>query len=142
MNYLKSLFKNDAFKYLVAGVITTIFYFITRKILFGLSHHVIFSTTLANGLAILVAFVLNDIWVFTQERKGWLARLIKFFIARLSSMGIDVLLSFFLVDKYPEIIGQFVNHKIGTVDSIVSLIGQVLIMLTNYLISKFLIFKK
>ncbi|WP_161979491.1 GtrA family protein [Streptococcus sp. S784/96/1] len=142
MKYFNNVLKNDLFKYLIAGILTTIFYFLTRKLIFSLSHHVITSTIFANGLAILAAFALNDIWVFAQERKGWLARLIKFFIARLSSMGIDVSLSLFLVDKFPEIIGQFVNHNIDTVDSIVALIGQVLIVITNYVISKFLIFKK
>lgn len=142
MKYFKQILKHDLFKYLVAGVLTTIFYFLVRKLFFGLSHQVILSTILANGLAILAAFALNDIWVFAQKREGWIVRLIKFFIARLSSMAIDVFLSFFLVQKFPEVIGQFVNNNIDTVDSIVALIGQILIVITNYLISKFLIFKK
>lgn len=128
-------------RYLIAGVLTTIFYFLTRKAIFSLSHQVLLATLLANSLAILFAFVLNDTWVFAQKREGWLTRLVKFFIARLSSLGIDVGLSFLFVQTFPELIGQFVHNDINTIDSIVALVGQVLIVIINYLISKFLIFK-
>lgn len=141
MNSIKHILKHDLFKYLVAGVITTIFYLFLRDQLFLWTNNEIVATVLANGSAILLAFVLNDIWVFSQARKGWLARLVKFFTARLSSMGIDVLLTFVFVTQFPNIVGQFVNNDISMVNRIVGFVGQILIVVTNYLLSKFLIFK-
>lgn len=141
MKPLKSLLQHDAFKYLVAGVITTIFYIVARAALFYVSQQALLSTALANASAIILAFVLNDIWVFTQQRSGWPQRFVKFFVARLSSLGIDILLTFIFVQTFPHIIGQFVHNNLNTVDAIVSLIGQVIIVVLNYFLSKFLIFK-
>ncbi len=45
----------------------------------------------------------------------------------------------FLVDTYPEIIGQFVIIMLG-VNGIESLFSQVLIIVLNYIISKFFVF--
>lgn len=46
-------------------------------------------------------------------------------------------LAYFLVDTYPEIIGQFVGHSHAWVNGIESLFSQVLIIVLNYIISKF-----
>lgn len=142
MKFIKAFIQHDLFRYLVAGVITTAFYFVVRIGLFHLTHQSVLTTIVANALSILVAFVLNDRWVFNQPAKGWESRLVKFFVARLSSMGLDVLLSFIFIQSFPGIIGQFVNNDLDKVNAIVALIGQVLIMVTNYFLSKFLIFKE
>lgn len=141
MNIIKKCFHHDLIRYLIAGVITTLFYLLIRTALFNVTNQALFATALANGLAILLAFVLNDSWVFAQLPAGRLVRLVKFFLARLSSMAIDVLLTLLLVTSFPNIIGQFVNNDLKQVNLIVGILGQVLIVLTNYLISKFLIFK-
>lgn len=141
MEKIKKLLQHDAIKYLIAGVITTVFYLVVRMGLLALTQQPLVSTLVANGLAILVAFVLNDVWVFSQARPGWQKRLLKFYTARLSSMGLDFLLTLVFVQTFPQIIGQFVNHDLQSVDAIVALISQVLIMVTNYFLSKFLIFK-
>ena len=49
-------------------------------------------------------------------------------------------LAYFLVDTYPEIIGQFVGHSHAWVNGIESLFSQVLIIVLNYIISKFFVF--
>lgn len=141
MDKIKKLLQHDAIKYLIAGVITTVFYLVVRMGLLALTQQPLVSTLLANGLAILVAFALNDVWVFSQVRLGWQKRMLKFYTARLSSMGLDFLLTLVFVQTFPQIIGQFVNHDLQSVDAIVALVSQILIMITNYFLSKFLIFK-
>ena len=64
-------------------------------------------------------------------------RFVKFVGARLLTLVLDLALAYFLVDTYPEIIGQFVGHSHAWVNGIESLFSQVLIIVLNYIISKF-----
>ena len=56
------------------------------------------------------------------------------------TLVLDLALAYFLVDTYPEIIGQFVGHSQAWVNGIESLFAQVLIIVLNYIISKFFVF--
>ena len=67
-------------------------------------------------------------------------RFVKFVGARLLTLVLDLALAYFLVDTYPEIIGQFVGHSHAWVNGIESLFSQVLIIVLNYIISKFFVF--
>ena len=49
--------------------------------------------------------------------------------------------AWFLVDKYPNILGVLVKHNIQIVNILESFISQFFIIVLNYIISKFLIFK-
>ena len=51
------------------------------------------------------------------------------------TLVLDLALAYFLVDTYPEIIGQFVGHSQAWVNGIESLFAQVLIIVLNYIIS-------
>lgn len=68
-------------------------------------------------------------------------RFVKFFVARLSTLALDLVLAYLLVERFPQIIGQFVNHNLQVVNAIETLFAQVLIIVLNYIISKLLIFK-
>ncbi|MGT2749702.1 GtrA family protein [Streptococcus orisasini] len=140
-NFVKKVTQHEVFKYLVAGVLTTIFYAILRIGIYPILKNATVTATIANTLAIVFAFVINDTYVFNQVRQGWQGRFVKFFLARLSTLFLDIGLAYLLVDQFPGIIGQFVNNNMDWVNAIATLIGQVLIMATNYVISKFFIFK-
>ena len=79
--------------------------------------------------------------LYLSQRKGWFIRFVKFFIARLSTLVLDLALAYLLVEKFPQIIGQFVNNDVIWVNRIETILAQVLIMVTNYVISKWLVFK-
>ncbi|MEY8461784.1 GtrA family protein [Streptococcus merionis] len=138
---MKKILKNEVFSYLFFGVLTTLVYFVTRFLIFYLTQESLFAALVANITAILFAFVTNDRFVFNQPRQGWMKRLVKFVIARLSTLGIDLLLTFLLTKAFPEIIGQFVNHDPKQIDLVVSLISQVFFIILNYILSKLLVFK-
>lgn len=138
---LKKLMFSEVFKYLFFGVVTTVFYMVLRWTIFGLTQQALTSTLIANTLSIIFAFFTNDRFVFNQKPQGWPKRLAKFFTARLSTLVLDAGLSFIFVDSFPGLIGQFVNNNLRTVDLIVSIVSQFLIMATNYVISKFFVFK-
>lgn len=141
MKVIKKFLNNEVISYLIFGVMTTLVYVIMRVILFNLTTLASLSATLASIISILFAFVTNDIIVFKQAREGWFKRLIKFFAARLLTLLLDVALAYLLVEKFPYLIGQFVKNDIHMVNTIETLLGQVLIIVLNYVLSKLFVFR-
>ena len=141
-NQIKAFFDNEILSYLFFGGATTLISILSRLVIYHISHQEILATILANIIGILFAFITNDTVVFKQERKNWPIRLVKFFLARLSTLGLDVLLTYIFVTSYPDIIGQFVNDQLDQVNAIETLIAQVLIIILNYIFSKVYVFYK
>lgn len=139
---IKKFFDNEILSYLFFGVATTIVSVASRMICYELTSNEILATVIGDVLGILFAFATNDTIVFKQKRKGWPTRLVKFFTARLATMGLNLLLTFIFVTSFPQIIGQFVNHNIKMVNTIETLIAQVLIIVLNYVFSKLFVFEK
>ena len=141
-NQIKAFFDNEILAYLFFGGATTLVSISSRLVIYHISHQEILATALANLIGILFAFLTNDTIVFKQERRNWPTRLAKFFLARLSTLGLDVLLTYIFVTSYPDIIGQFVNDQLDQVNTIETLIAQVLIIILNYIFSKIYVFYK
>lgn len=141
MRLMNKLLNNEVLAYLIFGVLTTLVYIVTRTALFTITNQATSSAVVANVVAILFAFVTNDTIVFKQERQGWFKRLISFIGARLFTLALDLLLAVLLVEQYPGIIGQFVNDNLKQVNFIETLIAQILIIVANYAISKWLVFR-
>ena len=141
-NQIKAFFDNEILSYLFFGGATTLISILSRLVIYRISHQEILATILANIIGILFAFITNDTIVFKQKRKNWPIRLVKFFLARLSTLGLDVLLTYIFVTSYPDIIGQFVNDQLDQVNAIETLIAQVLIIILNYIFSKVYVFYK
>ena len=139
---IKTFFDNEILSYLFFGGATTLVSILSRLAIYHISHQEILATAVANIIGILFAFITNDTVVFKQERKNWPIRLVKFFLARLSTLGLDVLLTYIFVTSYPDIIGQFVNNQLDQVNAIETLIAQVLIIILNYIFSKVYVFYK
>lgn len=141
-NRIKAFFDNEILSYLFFGGATTLVSILSRLFIYHISHQEILATVLANIIGILFAFITNDTIVFKQERRNWPTRLAKFFLARLFTLGLDVLLTYIFVTSYPDIIGQFVNDQLDQVNAIETLIAQVLIIILNYIFSKVYVFYK
>ena len=139
---IRAFFDNEILSYLFFGGATTLVSILSRLFIYHISHQEILATVLANIIGILFAFITNDTIVFKQERRNWSTRLAKFFLARLSTLGLDVLLTYIFVTSYPDIIGQFVNDQLNQVNAIETLIAQVLIIILNYIFSKVYVFYK
>ena len=139
---IRAFFDNEILSYLFFGGATTLVSILSRLVIYHISHQEILATALANIIGILFAFLTNDTIVFKQERRNWPTRLAKFFLARLSTLGLDVLLTYIFVTSYPDIIGQFVNDQLDQVNTIETLIAQVLIIILNYIFSKIYVFYK
>ena len=141
-NQIKAFFDNEILSYLFFGGATTLVSILSRLFIYHISHQEILATALANIIAILFAFITNDTIVFKQERRNWPTRLAKFFLSRLFTLGLDVLLTYIFVTSYPDIIGQFVNDQLDQVNAIETLIAQGLIIILNYIFSKVYVFYK
>lgn len=139
---IKAFFDNEILSYLFFGAATTLVSILSRLVIYHISHQEILATVLANLIGILFAFFTNDTIVFKQERRNWPTRLAKFFLARLSTLGLDILLTYIFVTSFPDIIGQFVNNQLDQVNAIETLIAQVLIIILNYIFSKVYVFYK
>ena len=139
---IKAFFDNEILSYLFFGGATTLVSISSRLVIYHISHQEILATALANLIGILFAFLTNDTIVFKQERRNWPTRLAKFFLARLFTFGLDILLTYIFVTSYPDIIGRFVNNQLDQVNAIETLIAQVLIIILNYIFSKVYVFYK
>ena len=139
---IQKFFNNEILAYLFFGLATTLVSILSRLVIYQLSHQELLATALANSIGILFAFITNDRLVFKQARQNWPRRLVKFTLARLSTLLLDLFLTFLFVTQFPNIIGQFVNDNIEKVNSIETVISQLLIIILNYIFSKVFIFKK
>ena len=139
---IKTFFDSEILSYLFFGGATTLVSILSRLAIYHISHQEILATALANIIGILFAFITNDTFVFKQERKNWPIRLVKFFLARLSTLGLDLLLTYIFVTTFPDVIGQFVKYNIDKVNTIETILAQILIIILNYILSKIYIFKK
>ena len=139
---IQKIFNNEIFAYLFFGFATTLVSILSRLVIYQLTHTELLATALANIIGILFAFITNDTIVFKQARKNRLIRLVKFFLARLSTFLLDLLFTFLFVTQFPHIIGQFVNENLDKVNAIETIIAQLLIIILNYILSKVYVFNK
>ena len=139
---IQSLFVNELLAYLFFGIATTLVSILSRLVIYQLTHRELLATGLANSIGILFAFITNDTIVFKQARKNRLIRLVKFFLARLSTFLLDLLFTFLFVTQFPHIIGQFVNESLDKINAIETVIAQISIIILNYILSKLYVFKK
>ena len=80
--------------------------------------------------AVTFAFFTNRKYVFESKSDNIFGEAGKFYISRLSTLGIDMLIMFITVTV------------LGMNDKIAKLIVQVVVTITNYIFSKYLVFNK
>ena len=120
--------------YAFFGVCTTVVnivaYYISARVI-GLG--TVSSTVVAWIFAVLFAFFTNKLWVFNSkswEKKLVVRELSSFYLCRLSTGALDVAIMFVCVDI------------LGWNDLIMKIISNVIVIILNYVASKFIIFRK
>lgn len=136
MKKIKELFLKykEVISYLFFGgctfLVSIISFYIFNKVL-SFNEHI--SNIISWILAVAFAFVTNKVFVFeskAKEKKTVIKELISFVTARLLTLGIE------------EII-LFVGCNLLNIDAlIVKIIAQVVVIVSNYFLSKLFIFKK
>lgn len=137
MRFIEIYLKHkEGFNYLIFGFLTTvlnlvIYYLLTNTIL---NPNIEIELQIANVLSWLVAFlfayITNRLFVFQSKNDNVLKEFSKFFLSRISTLILDMIIMFIGVSvlKYN--------------DQIIKLISQVLVILSNYILSKIFVFKK
>jgi len=135
MNVIKELFTKykELINYGIFGVLTTILNYVSYIIFTRVCNLEIFtSNLLAWVLSVIFAFITNKIIVF-QSKKFEIKTLIKegtsFAVARILSLLLDMLILYIMVDI------------MGINDLVVKIISNIVVIIVNYILSKFIIFR-
>lgn len=123
--------------YLFWGVVTTVINLAVFQILSSGIH---WNYQLANAIAwfvsVLVAYFTNKVWVFGSHYttvSDFLVEMLRFFFYRALTLVIDIVITFIGISVlgFKDPMGQF----------IVKVIDNVIVIIANYVFSKWLIFK-
>ncbi len=137
---IKNLYKKqkEIINYLIIGVLTTIVsllsFYLIRQFIFNnpTQLDIQISNIISWILAVLFAFVTNKKYVFESKEKGTnkLKEMIKFYISRLTTLFIEMFTMFIL------------TSPLHIDDMISKIIVQFIIVILNYVFSKFFVFNK
>lgn len=141
IKWIQKVLANEVVSYLIFGLATTIVSVSTRLLFYLLTKEEMLATLLGDCLGIIFAFLTNDTFVFKQVRAGRLKRFGQFFVARLGTLGLNLILTFLFVSTYPQILGVFVDNDLDKVNALETFLAQIVIMVLNYLFSKWFVFK-
>lgn len=125
-----SIISREVFFYLVFGVLTTVVNIISFAILsrmFGIG--TVVSNVIAWFLSVLFAYVTNRRWVFLSTGGNVFREMLVFFSGRLCTGVLDTLVMFITVDL------------LSWNDLMMKIISNIIVIILNYIISKFFVFK-
>lgn len=138
LNKIKELYikYKELINYLIVGVLTTVVSLGTYYgcVLTFLDPQSAVQLQIANILswiaAVTFAYFTNRKYVFESKNSNMVQEAVKFYASRLSTLGMDMIIMFVGVTW------------LGFSDKIMKLVVQVVVTIANYVISKFLVFKK
>lgn len=147
---MKDFFKKyrELIVYIIVGGLTTVANYIIHFGLRFLGANYYVALSAAWFGAVIFAYVANRVFVFESKAKGkaQIKEFALFFSARLFSYGLEMLVSFIFIDlaHADRFVWQpdFIDAVIPAGELIVKTSAQVVIVLSNYIFSKLVIFKK
>lgn len=121
----------EIFLYVFFGALTTIINILAYSFLYyGFTVSNTLSTIISWALSVIFAYVTNRIWVFESKNKSTLREAVEFFLARISTGLLDLLVMYIGV--------ELLSFEGG----ILKIISNVMVIILNYLLSKLFVFKK
>lgn len=124
------IISREVFFYLVFGVLTTLVNIVSFAILTRLlSAGTVLSNVIAWFLSVLFAYVTNRRWVFQSKDGNVFREAAAFFSGRIGTGVLDTVVMFITVDL------------LGWNDMVMKVISNVIVVILNYIISKFFVFK-
>lgn len=137
---IKTLYKKyeEIVNYLIVGVIGTIVsigtYWLFEKIAFSAVNDKNVSIIIANVtswvVVVIFLYFLNRKYVFKSKNEKVLKEFISFALGRVATLVLETIVIYLVVDLFSgdDLVGK--------------ILGQIVVIVSNYLLSKFLIFKK
>ena len=121
----------DILAYLFFGVLTTAISWVSFYLFhYPLGINELLSNILSWIAAVLFAFLTNRIWVFSEKKGAFFPEMGRFFASRLTTLGVEELIIFLFVTCLSL-------HAMA-----VKMLGNVLVLILNYVLSKFFVFIK
>ena len=125
----------EVISYLIIGILTTVvslvsYYLMTYILNPDRPVELQIANVLSWILSVTFAYFTNRKYVFRSDDKNILKEGMKFYSARLLTLFMDMLIMFVFVSL------MRINDKI------IKLVSQVVVVIANYVISKFMVFKK
>lgn len=134
LNIYKS--KKEIFNYLIFGVLTTLInlltYFLLTNLFFDAKDALQLQIVniIAWVVSVIFAYCTNRKYVFNSTNDNKIKEISDFFLARLATLFMDMIIMFVGV------------NVLGVNDGIVKIISQVVVIVSNYILSKIFVFKK
>ena len=119
---------DEIIRYIIAGILTTIVSIASYNLLRNINIDYKICTILSWILAVIFAYFINKLFVFKSQKNN-IKEFINFILARLLSLFIEFIFMMIMVD--------FININ----DRIAKLIVQFVVLVLNYVFSKFFVFK-
>jgi len=133
IDWIIKFMKTETFKYLFFGVLTTIVSFAVYAVCISQGANVVISNSLAYIVGVIFSYITTKIWVFDNRNftlKVVFQEFSIFVLSRLFSFFLETACLLILVEKL------FIDATLSKV------VTSVLVIILNYLTSKFIIFKK
>lgn len=95
--------------------------------------NVLIANIIAWVIVVAYCFVTNKLWVFdnkTESKQSLATQLLSFYLSRILTLCVEELILFVFVEK--------IHYN----DLIIKLIAQIIVIITNYILSKFIVFRK
>ena len=124
------MLKKETFLYLIFGFFTTLINILTYKILVNLNINYIIANIIAWIISVIFAFITNKYIVFDNKTSNFIKEFLKFVISRLGTGLFDILFMFITI--------SLLNFD----DFIMKIISNIVVIILNYILSKFIVFKK
>lgn len=142
MEQIKELYTKykEVINYLIFGVLTTIVSLATKYLLLftifdaenGIQLQI--AVVVSWIVACTFAYITNRIWVFESKSKEVIKEAIKFYVSRLATLGLEMLIMFIFVTALG------LNTRMWVI--VWTIFAQVVIVIGNYVLSKLIVFRK
>ena len=119
----------EIINYLIFGVLTTIVSILSYALFRFFNINYIISNILSWIISVTFAFITNKIYVFKSKENKILNEAIKFYLSRITSLLIELIIMYLAVD--------ILNIN----DMISKIIVQFIVIVLNYVFSKIFVFK-
>lgn len=141
MEKIKELYTKykEVINYLIFGVLTTVVSLATKYLLLftildaenGVQLQI--AVIISWIVACTFAYITNRIWVFESKSKDVVKEAIKFYVSRLATLGLEMLIMFIFVTALG------LNTRMWVI--VWTIFAQVVIVIGNYVLSKLIVFK-
>lgn len=136
---MKKVLTKEVILYIIFGVLTTVVSLATKYLLLftvlnasnGVQLQI--AVIISWIVACLFAYITNRKWVFESKSKDIIKEMIKFFLSRLATLGLEMLIMFVFVTALR------LNSDMWVI--VWTIVAQVLIIIGNYVLSKLIVFK-